>query len=136
MGYGEFVGNRSVHWKVIHEEKQSGSAKTMKVKSASSANDYDVEPLSNAVKGHDRIKFEQIGQGKGEGGQAKDHTGRFRVRARFESLADAQAAALWAYQNVQRENGMYVIVVEVPAVNRPANKVDPPTPLAEVRVDW
>ncbi len=135
MGYGEFVGNQSVHWKVIHEEKETGNAKALKAKSASASN-FDFEPHDKALKGHDRIKFEQIGQGKGEDGKDKGHAGQFRVRARFVSLAEAQAAALWAYQNVQKENGAFVVVVDVPAVNRPSNKVDPAQPLAEVTVDW
>ena len=33
-------------------------------------------------------------------------------------------------------NDNYFVVLEVPAVNRPKEKVEPPDPPSEIRVDW
>ena len=40
-----------------------------------------------------------------------------------------------AAQIVERD-GVFFLVLSVPAVRRKAEKVDPPQPPAEVRIDW
>ena len=64
-------------------------------------------------------------------GKRKGHPGSYRVRLRFERQADADAAA--ANVRVRSENGMYVLVVDVPVIHR----ADPgDAPPAEIRIDW
>jgi len=54
------------------------------------------------------------------------------VRLRFENITDAQNAAAGA-QNVMLENGMYVLVLDVPVIDRASPGEPPPS---EIRVDW
>ena len=109
MGYGEYAGNQSVHWSVVHH---NGTARP------------------GAIRGRDPIEFEEIGV-DGARGLAK---GRFRVRLRYGTLAEASQALSSA--SVTEDNGNYFLVFDVPAVNRAEDKVEPPDPPAEVRVDW
>ena len=108
MGYGEYTGNQSVHWSVV----QHGGS----------------EP--NAVWGRDPIKFEEIGVDASR----SLAPGNFRVRLRYGSLAEAEQALSTA--RVVEDKGNYFLVFDVPAVNRPKDKVHPPDPPSEVRVDW
>ena len=57
---------------------------------------------------------------------------RTRVTLRFDTRAQAVAAAL-RLGKVQKENEKYLLVIDVPAINRPSPDVDPP---AEVQVEW
>jgi hypothetical protein len=65
-------------------------------------------------------------------GKRKGHRGRYRVRLRFERAQDAREAAA-AAQHVMFEDGMYVLVVDVPIIERDDPEEPPPS---EVRVDW
>ena len=108
MGYGEYTGNQSVHWSVVHH----GGADAC------------------AIRGRDPIKFERIGVDP-----ERDLTpGHFRVRLGFGSLEEANRALGSA--KVVNDYGNYFLVFDVPAVNRPKEKVEPPDPPSEIRVDW
>ena len=123
MGYGEVSGNQSVHWKMVHENpvsrKPAGRAKTRQPTGAP-------EALNDEIKGRDPIPYEDIGV---KGG----HKGKFRVILRFDTKAQAMAAAIQIARTVKRVNEKYLLVVDVPAINRPSPDVDPP---AEVQVEW
>ena len=109
MGYGQFTGNQSVHWSIEYQdrEKETGS-----------------------VRGRDPIPFKKIGTDK----KRKLRPGHFRARLRYDSL-DAAKRALKEAQ-VQQDGRNYYLVFDVPAVSRRKEKVDPPDPPSEIRVDW
>ena len=109
MGYGEYTGNESVHWSVVHH---NGTARP------------------GAIRGRDPIAFQEIGADAGRGLKQ----GRFRVRLRYETLAEASEAL--ASASVTEGKGGYFLVFDVPAVNRSEDKVEPADPPSEVRVDW
>jgi hypothetical protein len=125
MGYGEVVGNESVHWEVAHEDDRGTtvglSSRQGRDKHPKVGHDVHVE---KCARGCDPIALGDVGRRKG-------HTGRYRVRLRFEREADAQAAA--AAVQVRNEDGMYVVVVDVPVVHR---KEPEDAPAAEIRIDW
>ena len=108
MGYGEYTGNQSVHWSVVHH----GGADAC------------------AIRGRDPIKFEQIGVDPGRGLTP----GNFRVRLRFNSQTEAMDALRSA--KVVEDYGSFFLAFDVPAVNRPKEKVEPADPPSEIRVDW
>lgn len=122
MGYGEVSGNQSVHWKMVHENpvirKSAARAKTRQVSDPPRS-------MNDEIKGRDPIPYEDIGV---KGG----HKGKFRVTLRFDTRAQAVAAAL-RLGKVEKVNEKYLLVVDVPAINRPSPDVDPP---AEVQVEW
>ena len=109
MGYGEYSGNASVHWVVVH---------------------HNGTDRPGAIRGRDPINFQDIGVDTARGLTP----GKFRVRLRFGSHAEAAQALTAA--SVSGDNGNYYLVFEVPAVNRPEDKVEPADPPSEVRVDW
>ena len=109
MGYGEYSGNQSVHWSVVH---------------------HNGTPRPGAIRGRDPITFDQIGVDTARGLAP----GKFRVRLRYGTAAEASAAL--AAASVTEDNGNYFVVFDVPAVNRAEDKVEPPDPPSEVRVDW
>jgi hypothetical protein len=126
MGYGEFVGNESVHWTMTHEDEE-GTPVAM-----SSRQGHDFHPntghdvhVEKMARGCDPCRLDDVGRRKG-------HKGRYRVRLRFKRLEDAKAA-LAAARDVMSEDGVYVIVLDVPVIRR--KHADDPPP-AEVRVDW
>jgi hypothetical protein len=126
MGFGEYLGNVSVHWVVGHEDLK-GQAVPLAAKAGQPGHPkkgHDVH-VDKAVHGKDPVALEDIGRRKG-------HTGRFRVRLRFERMQDAREAAA-AAQSVMFEDGMYVLVLDVPVIKR-NDAADPPP--SEVRVDW
>jgi hypothetical protein len=107
MGYGEYTGNQSVHWSVVHH----GGADAC------------------AIRGRDPIKFEQIGDA------SRGLTpGNFRVRLRFGTQAEAEEALRSV--KIEEKYGSVFLVFDVPAVNRPKEKVEPADPPSEIRVDW
>ena len=108
MGYGEYTGNQSVHWSVVHH----GGADAC------------------AIRGRDPIKFGQIGVDPDRGLTP----GKFRVRLRFGTAGEASEAL--ASCRVVEDKGNFFLVFDVPAVERPKEKVEPPDPPSEVRVDW
>jgi hypothetical protein len=125
MGYGEVVGNESVHWTVAHEDERGETV------ALSSRQGRGVHPkvghdvhVEKAARGCDPISLSNVGRRKGHGGS-------YRVRLRFARQADADAAA--ANVRVQAEGGMYVLVVDVPVIHRADPDEGPP---AEIRVDW
>jgi hypothetical protein len=126
MGHGEYVGNMSVHWNIVHEDEKGEavklSARAGERTSPQKGHDVHVE---NGVRGKDPVAVADVGRRKG-------HSGHFRVRLRFERMPDARQVAA-AAQNVMFEDGMYVVVLDVPVIQR-ADADDPPP--AEVRVDW
>lgn len=126
MGYGEWVGNQSVHWTIVHED-DAGTPVKLSPKDGrghhpKTGHDVHVE---HTCRGCDPVAFEKVGRRKG-------HGGRYRVTLRYEKLADAQAAAA-RVQRVENRNGMYEIVLDVPVIHR-NDPDDAPAP--EVRIDW
>jgi hypothetical protein len=118
MGYGEVVGNESVHWTVVYEDE--GGRET------------------GSVKGRDPIKFTSIGSKRASKKRllAKLVLGKpnFRVRLMYATKEAAQRAKDSA--EIVESQGSYFLLLNAPAVRRRKEKVDPPTPPAEVRVDW
>ena len=126
MGYGQYSGNMSVHWSVTHEDDKGQAlklaAQTGRSSHPTKAHDVNVD---NGVRGRDPVSPPDVGKRKG-------HSGHFRVRLRFERMKDARDAAA-AAQSVMLEDGMYVLVLDVPVIARAAADDPPPS---EVRVDW
>ena len=126
MGYGEWVGNQSVHWTIVHEDDNGApvkmSAKEGRRSHPKSGHDVHVEHI---CRGCDPVVLNKVGDRKG-------HAGHYRVTLRFEKLADAQAAAA-RVQRVEARNGMYELVLDVPVIHR-NDPDDAPAP--EVRIDW
>ncbi len=123
MGYGEVVGNESVHWTVVYED--DGGRET------------------GSVRGRDPISFGSIGTKRGKGRMLAKKSApvktlfskpNFRVQMRF-ATQEAAERAKEAAQIVKVEGG-WALQVGVPAVRRKKAQVDPPTPPAEVRIDW
>jgi hypothetical protein len=126
MGYGEVIGNASVHWTIAHED-DSGTTIALSPKQGRGhhpKNGHDVH-VDQTAKGCDPIEVTEVGRRKG-------HAGKYRVRLRFERMQDAREAAAHV-QQVVNEDGMYVLVIDVPAIRRgdPDDK-----PSAEIRIDW
>ena len=117
MGYGEFVGNESVHFAVAFEDERGRE--------------------TGSVRGRDPIKFGRIGAKPG-----KRHIvskivlpkPAFRVRLMYATKEQAQRAKESA--EIVERDGSYFLLLNAPAVRRKQDKVDPPQPPAEVRVDW
>jgi hypothetical protein len=82
--------------------------------------------LDDEIKGRDPIPYGDIGA-KG------DHKGKFRVTLRFDTRAQAVAAAAQVARTIKKVNEKYFLVVDVPSVKRPNPDADPP---AEVQVEW
>jgi hypothetical protein len=121
MGYGEFVGNESVHWSIAYE---NDSVET------------------GSVRGRDPIKFANIGT-KPPKGRAAAKTApaktflpkpSFRIQMRFPTAEQAERAK--ASAEIVKVDGVYALQVSVPVVHRKKEQVDPPRPPAEIRVDW
>lgn len=132
MGYGEYSGNGSVHWSVVHEDSR-GQVKKLRGKLKPNPSDPALpSPGSNevnvddAAEGHDDLRFGDIGVRQG-------HRGAFRIRLRFPTREAAVAAAEAAAKGIEQSGGGYFLVIDVPAINRETPKVNPP---AEVRVQW
>lgn len=115
MGYGEVAGNESVHWTMVHE--------------------VDGVPQTE-VNGRDGIKFKQIGIKKRRGKVRREHPGQFRVSLRYADEAVARQALASARVVYDKQIGMWVVALDVPAIARKAAAMDPVTPAPEVRVDW
>ena len=126
MGYGEVIGNASVHWTIVHEDDAGVpvalSSKRGHGRHPKTGHDVHVE---HDCRGCDPLALERVGERKG-------HRGRYRVTLRYERMEDAQAAAAKVQQVVARD-GMYELVLDVPAVKR-AEPDDLPPP--EIRIDW
>lgn len=152
MGYGEFMGNGSVHWRVLHEEYEdvtgtpASTARKREIKTARARmRTADVAPTVPAVhidnldvldfeaRGKDTVTLDQIGRCCG----TKDHEGRFRVELRFRTRREAKAALAKAALHIRLDQKMYVVTLDVPVINRTEAQVGPPAdPPAEVKVDW
>lgn len=126
MGDGEFSGNGSVHWQITHDD-DGGNARPLTARQGQSNHPTTADDINVAsrARGRDAVTLANVGRRKG-------HRGKFRVRLRFENIQDAKNAAA-AAQSVMFENGMYVLVLDVPVIER-ATADDPPP--AEVKVDW
>jgi hypothetical protein len=125
MGYGEVVGNESVHWEVAHEDDR-GTTVGLSSKQGRGVHPkvgHDVH-VEKSARGCDPIALADVGRRKG-------HTGHYRVRLRFERQAEAQAAA--AAVQVRQEDGLFVVVLDVPVIHRREPDDAPP---AEIRIDW
>ena len=109
MGFGEYTGNASVHWSVVHH---NGTARP------------------GAIRGRDPISFQDIGVDAARGLTA----GNFRVRLRYGTIEEASAAI--AAASIAQDGDNYFLVFNVPAVQRTEDKVEPANPPSEVRVDW
>jgi hypothetical protein len=122
MGYGEIIGNASVHWTLVHEDERGKE--------------------TASVRGRDPVRFDDIGAKSGKkrvaakGAPAKSLFPKpsFRVRLMFPSKDEAQRARVSA-EIVEKDGAVY-LVLSVPAVRRKQERVDPPQPPAEIRVDW
>lgn len=122
MGYGEFVGNASVHWNVCHEDERGRE--------------------TTQVRARDPIDFEDIGAKSNKKGVAAKRAPAkslfskpsFRVRLRYGTRDEAERAKQTA--QIVQQGDSYFLLVSVPAVKRKADKVEPAQPPAEVRVDW
>ena len=122
MGYGEWVGNQSVHWTVVHEDERGRE--------------------TTSVRARDPIPFEDIGTRLGKTGLAARRAPakslfrkpNFRVRLMYANRDQALRAKETA--EIVERDGSFFLVFSVPAVNRKRGKVDPPQPPAEVRIDW
>jgi hypothetical protein len=126
MGFGQFTGNKSVHWSVSHEDDTGATVGlTAKMKAAGHPTTGHEVNVDKAASGRDPVRPADVGKRKG-------HGGRYRVRLRFEKSQDAREAAV-AAQQVVLEDGMYVLVIDVPIIERD-DPTDPPA--SEVRVDW
>ena len=110
MGYGEWVGNQSVHFKVVYEDKEGRE--------------------TGSVAGRDPITLTNVGTSK----RRKLTRGTVRVQLRFATLEQAERARKGVA--IVRVGGVYALQVNVPVTKRPSDKVDPPDPPAEVRLDW
>ena len=134
MGFGEVIGNQSVHWTIGHEEP--GAART-RLKGTG-----PVQGVENLVvgdfdaRGSDAVPFDLIGRGRGN----KQHLGSFRVELRFTSqvAAERALAAVKVIPPTGQQPATWILRIDVPAINRPAEDVGPPEtkPPAEVRIDW
>jgi hypothetical protein len=117
MGYGEFVGNESVHFGVTYEDENGRE--------------------TGSVRGRDPIKFGSIGT-KATRKRALSKIvlpkPSFRVRLMYATKEQAQRAKESA--EIVEQGGSYFLLLNAPAVRRRKEKVDPPQPPAEVRVDW
>ena len=124
MGYGEVSGNQSVHWKMVHENPVKVGKSTARAK-AQQPNDSP-GTLDDEIKGRDPIRYGDIGV---KGG----HKGKFRVTLRFDTKAEAVAAATQVARTIKKVDDKFFLVIDVPVINRPNPDVDPP---AEVQVEW
>ena len=110
MGYGQWVGNESVHFKVVYEDKEGRE--------------------TGSVSGRDPISLGTVGTNK----RRKLTRGSVRVQMRFATLEQAERARK-AVEIVKVE-GVYALQVNVPVTKRPSSRIDPAQPPAEVRLDW
>jgi hypothetical protein len=110
MGYGEWVGNQSVHFNVKYEDKEGRE--------------------TGSVSGRDPIRLTDVGTNK----RRKLTKGTVRVQMRFATLEQAERARKTV--EVVKVDGVYALQVNVPVTKRPSTKIDPPNPPAEVRLDW
>jgi hypothetical protein len=156
MGLGEFIGNMSVHWRVLHEEyeevpqtpqgarspSQQSADRTRaraRLRTADVPPDVPAQHIANLdvldfeARGKDTITLGEIGRCCG----LKDHKGHFRVEMRFLSRAKARAAIARAATNIRRDGKTFVVSLDVPVIERTEEQVGPPAdPPAEVKVDW
>jgi hypothetical protein len=124
MGYGEVVGNESVHWVVAHEDETGAEVGlSSKPEKGHARVGHDVH-VDNSACGCDPIHLGDVGRRKG-------HKGRYRVRLRFARREDAEAVA--EKVKVRAEDGLYVLVLDVPVIHRADPNDGPP---AEIRIDW
>jgi hypothetical protein len=110
MGYGEWVGNQSVHFKVVYEDKEGRE--------------------TGSVSGRDPISLTHVGKNK----RRKLTGSTVRVQMRYATLAEAERARESA--QIVKVDGVYAVQLSVPVTKRPSSRVDPPQPPAEVRLDW
>ena len=125
MGDGEFSGNGSVYWSIDHED---GADLKVKVNDASRPPKNGTTNVHTKTKanGRDPIPVGDVGKKKG-------HTGKFRVKLRFESNTAAQEARHGATPFFDSTTGMWTLVLDVPVIARD----DPDDgPASEIRVDW
>lgn len=110
MGYGEWIANESVHFTVVYEDKEGRE--------------------TGSVKGRDPISLGNVGTNK----RRKLARGTVRVQVRYATLAAAERARESA--QIVKVDGVYAVQLNTPVTKRPSSKVDPPSPPAEVRLDW
>jgi hypothetical protein len=125
MGNGEVSGNGSVYWSIDHEDGADLKVKDKDSSRPPKNGSTNVHTKTKAM-GRDPIRVDDVGKKKG-------HTGRFRVKLRFESNAAAQDAAKGATPFFDSVTGMWTLVLDIPVIAR-----DEPDdgPASEVRVDW
>ena len=145
MGYGEVTGNGSVHWELVHEDPRTGEptrviARNVEGRKIRHLRRSDPETMhwgDVQVLGRDTITFGEIGTTRDPAtGRSKGHPGRFRVRIRFANRGDAIGAALSGALKVKRVGDQWVLQIDVPAIDRTEEQMDPVNPPSEIRVDW
>jgi len=125
MGIGEFTGNKSIHWSVTHEDAKEAVALSARKRAGHPKEKHAINVDEATARGRDPVAPADAGKRKG-------HRGRYRVRLRFERAQEAREAAA-AAQQVVFEDGMWVLVIDVPVIERDSPEEGPPS---EVRVDW
>jgi hypothetical protein len=125
MGDGEFSGNGSVYWSVDHED---GADLKVKINDSNRPPKNGTTNVHTKTKanGRDPIPVADVGKKKG-------HTGKFRVRLRFESDVAAQDARNGATVSQDAATRTWTLVLDVPVIARNNPDDDPPS---EIRVDW
>ena len=69
MGYGQWVGNESIHWEIVHEDAD-GAPVSLAAKMGQSAHPsigHDVH-VEKCLRGCDPIKLKDVGRRKGHEG--------------------------------------------------------------------
>lgn len=122
MGYGEVIGNASVHWAVVYEDNAGNETGSARGRDPKNFGDIGSRPPKRRL--------------SAKSAPAKTFLPKpnFRVRLRYATREEAQRAKEAA--EVVVIDGSVFLLVNVPAVRRKEEQVDPPTPPAEVRVDW
>ena len=110
MGYGEWIGNQSVHFSVVYEDAEGRE--------------------TGSVKGRDPISLSNVGTNK----RRKLTRGTVQVQMRYATIEEAEQARKAV--EIVKVGGVYALQVKVPVTKRASSKVDPPQPPAEIRLDW
>ena len=135
MSYEDIIGNRSVHWRMVYEDARGRPGQAHQEGKLAEGGNATHELRGNQIRGRDSVLPANIGRrekASGEEDEVTSHRGKFRVRMRFERLDQTN-------MRVVEESGMYVLVVDVPALTTrswDAAEADQPNPLSEVRIEW
>jgi hypothetical protein len=110
MGYGEFGGNGSVHWRVGHEGTRKGDAP--REHKRGKGHYYAADPIPN----------DEVGVGKGA------PAGHMRLDVMYDYPADAQAAL----HSISVQGSSLVLFVKANTATPPKGADVP----AQIRISW